>query len=89
MGPSLSQRLLRPTARPRRFFLPLQGVSVLDSPSGEFWQPAADQARDAAIKAHARGDIPVHQVDCNINDAAIAQAVVDQLLAFLGKQAVK
>ena len=65
------------------FFLPLQGVSVLDSPGGEFWWPEADQALFAAIKAHVREDIEVIELDCNINDKAFAEAVTGQLLQYL------
>lgn len=68
---------------PVAFFLPLQGVSVLDSPGGEFWQPEANAALFDAIKAHVRADIPVYELDNNINDAAFASAVVNQLLEFL------
>jgi uncharacterized protein (UPF0261 family) len=65
------------------FFLPLQGISVLDSPGGEFWWPEADQALFGAIKSHVRLDILVVELDCNINDAAFAAAVTEKLLAFL------
>lgn len=88
LGRILATKANQSTA-PVAFFLPLQGVSVLDSPGGEFWQPEADQALYAAIKAHVRDEIAVHEVDCNINDAAFAQAVVDQLLALIGSRAVK
>ena len=71
------------SSAPVAFYLPLQGVSVLDSPGGEFWQPTADEALYTAIKTQVRSDIPVHELDCNINDAAFAQAVVAQLLTYL------
>jgi uncharacterized protein (UPF0261 family) len=65
------------------FFLPLQGISVLDSPGGEFWWPEADNALFEAIKTHVRAGIPVYELDCNINDAAFAEAVTNKLLEFL------
>jgi len=68
---------------PVAFFLPKQGVSILDSPGNEFWWPEADRALFDAIKRHVRADIPVHELDNNINDDAFAQAVTAQLLAFL------
>jgi uncharacterized protein (UPF0261 family) len=68
---------------PVAFFLPKQGVSVLDSPGGEFWWPAADEALYSALKTHLRPGIAVHELDNNINDPAFAEAVVQQLLAFL------
>lgn len=71
------------SSAPVAFYLPLQGVSVLDSPGGEFWQPATDQALFDAIKQTVRTDIPVYELDNNINDAAFAEAVVQKLLEFL------
>ncbi len=68
---------------PVAFFLPKQGVSILDSPGNEFWWPEADQALFEAIKRHLRDDIPVYELDNNINDDAFAEAVTAQLLAFL------
>lgn len=82
LGRILAEKANRSSA-PVAFFLPQQGVSVLDSPGGEFWQPAADQALFAAIKQHIRSDIPVYDLDANINDAAFAEAVVRKLLEFL------
>jgi len=68
---------------PVAFFLPKQGVSILDSPGDEFWWPEADRALFEAIKRHVRPDIPVYELDNNINDDAFAEAVTAQLLAFL------
>ncbi|MBX3060515.1 MAG: Tm-1-like ATP-binding domain-containing protein [Anaerolineae bacterium] len=65
------------------FFLPLQGVSVLDSLGGEFWWPEADRALFDAIKSHIRPGIPVYELDCNINDATFAEAVTRKLLEFM------
>jgi len=71
---------------PVAFFLPKQGVSILDSPGNEFWWPEADQALFDAIKRHVRADIPVYELNNNINDDAFAEAVTAQLLAFLEKK---
>lgn len=71
------------SAAPVAFFLPLQGISVLDSPGGEFWWPEADNALFTAIKTHVRPGIPVYELDCNINDAAFAEAVTGKLLEFV------
>lgn len=77
------------SAAPAAFFLPLQGISVLDSPggedspAGEFWWPEADKALFEAIKTHVKPDISVYELDCNINDTAFAEAVTGKLLEFL------
>ena len=68
---------------PVAFFLPLNGVSMLDAPGKEFWWPEADQALFAAIKENVRDDIAVYEMDNNINDDEFADAVTDKLLEFL------
>jgi uncharacterized protein (UPF0261 family) len=68
---------------PVAFFLPLLGLSQLDSPGQPFWWPEADEALFAAIREHLRPDIPVHELEVNINDEAFARAVTDTLLEML------
>jgi uncharacterized protein (UPF0261 family) len=70
---------------PVAIFLPARGVSVLDSPGGEFWWPEADEALFAAIREYVRSDIQVYELDQNINDPEFADAVVGKLLEFLAK----
>jgi len=64
-------------------FLPLKGLSELDAPGNKFWCPEADQALFDAIRQHARPDIPIYELDCNINDAMFAQAVTSKLLEMM------
>ncbi|HEV2123037.1 MAG TPA: Tm-1-like ATP-binding domain-containing protein, partial [Chloroflexota bacterium] len=72
---------------PVQIFLPLRGVSILDSATEEgpqpFWWPEADQALYDAIKQHVRQDAPVHEIDANINDPAFMDATVTALLEML------
>jgi len=68
---------------PVAFFLPLKGVSMLDAPDKEFWWPEADAALFDAIKQHRRPDIPVYELDHNINDDRFADAMAEKLLEFL------
>jgi uncharacterized protein (UPF0261 family) len=82
LGRILAQKANQ-SAAPVTFFLPLKGVSILDSPGGEFWWPEANEALFAAIRANVRDDISVLELDCNINDAAFAKAVTGKLLEFL------
>ena len=62
-----------------------KGVSELDSLGKPFWWPEADEALFSAIKAHLRDDIPVVELNCNINDPEFAEAVSNQLLTFLNQ----
>ncbi len=86
LGRILAEKANRSTG-PVAFFLPLKGVSMLDAPGKEFWWPEADQALYDAIKKHVRPDIPVYELDNNINDDEFADAVANKMLEFLGKKA--
>jgi len=68
---------------PVAFFLPLKGFSMLDAPGKEFWWPEADQAFCDAVKQHLKPEIPIYEMDCNINDDKFADAVADKMLEFL------
>jgi uncharacterized protein (UPF0261 family) len=72
---------------PVQIFIPLRGVSILDSVTDEgpqqFWWPEADKALYDAIKQHVRKDIPVHELDVNINDPQFASATAAALLDML------
>ena len=63
--------------------LPLKGVSMLDSIDGAFWDPAADGACFDSIKGNLRSDIPVVELDHNINDPAFAEAATGLLQDML------
>ena len=63
--------------------LPLKGVSMLDSIDGAFWDPAADGACFDSIKGNLRSDIPVVELDYNINDPSFAEAVAGLLQDML------
>lgn len=68
---------------PVAFFLPLKGFSMLDAPGKKFWWPEANQAFFDAIKENLNPDIPVYELNCNINDDKFADAVASKMLEFL------
>ncbi len=70
---------------PVAIVLPLQGVSQLDSPGGQFWDPEADRACYDAIKQNLKPGIPVIEVDHNINDPEFSGKVAETLLEMLKK----
>ena len=63
--------------------LPMGGVSMLDSEGERFWDPEADQACFDAIRDGLRADIPVHEIDHNINDPEFADAAANTLLGLM------
>ncbi|MCC7162757.1 MAG: Tm-1-like ATP-binding domain-containing protein [Anaerolineae bacterium] len=83
LGKILAEKVNRATA-PTAFFLPLRGVSQLDSPGQAFWDPDADRALFDAIKHNVRADIPVYELDYNINDDAFVDAMTTRLLEMIG-----
>jgi uncharacterized protein (UPF0261 family) len=58
----------------------------LDSPGGRFWDPDADQACYQAIKRTLRPNIPLYELDHNINDPEFSAAVAHTFLALLDEQ---
>lgn len=71
------------SAGPVAVLLPLKGVSQLDSPGGQFWDPEANAACYDAIKGNLREGIPVHELDYNVNDPEFAEKCVEVLLGML------
>jgi uncharacterized protein (UPF0261 family) len=62
---------------------PLRGFSMLDSPDGAFWDPEADHACYAAVRARLRPSVRVIEVDGNINDPPFADLAADTLLEMM------
>jgi uncharacterized protein (UPF0261 family) len=68
---------------PAKVLIPLRGFSMLDSPGERFWDPAADAAFVAALRAGLRPEIAVEQLDANINDSQFADRAAALLLEML------
>jgi uncharacterized protein (UPF0261 family) len=65
--------------------LPLRGVSMLDSPSGPFWDEAADRACFDTIRSRLNHQIPVIEIDANINDPIFADRATQVFLELSGQ----
>jgi uncharacterized protein (UPF0261 family) len=74
---------LNAASAPVHVLIPLKGFSILDSPGERFWDPEADAAFVQALKAELRSDIPVEELDLNINDPAFADRATTVLLEML------
>jgi len=70
-------------AGPVTVLWPLRGLSQLDSDGKEFWWPEADAALFEALRKDLRPDIPVVELDANINDPQFADRAAQELLAML------
>ena len=69
--------------------LPLKGVSMLDSPGGEFWDVEANQACFNTIKKLVKPGIPIIEIDANINDPVFVDKTVDVLMGMIKHAASK
>jgi uncharacterized protein (UPF0261 family) len=87
LGEVLAGKLNASTG-PVTVFLPLRGWSMIDAPDGPFWWPEADTAFTTALKAELRQDIPVVEMDCNINDPVFAERAAHGLLQNMRKAQV-
>lgn len=71
---------------PVAFILPRRGLSILDAEGERFWDPEADQALFDAIREHANPDIPIWEIDANINDPVFAEKAVELLMEIYAKK---
>lgn len=75
---------LNGSSGPVTVLLPLKGLSVIDTPGGPFWWPEADQALFDALKKNLREDIPVVEIDANVNDGEFSEKCAGVLLEEMG-----
>ena len=71
---------------PVAFLLPLRGASILDGDGQSFCDRAADAACFDAIRKNVRAEIPVIEIDANINDAAFSEKAVAVLIDLLAQK---
>ena len=84
LGRILAEKLNRYPA-PVTFLIPRRAISVISAAGKPFHDPAADAALFSAVKAGLRSDIPVVELDVEINDPAFARACAETLLHSLGR----
>jgi uncharacterized protein (UPF0261 family) len=82
LGKIIAEKLNRSAGRVA-VFLPLKGVSMMDCESGPFWWPEADAALFASIREHLRKDIPLIELNENINDPGFAESCARSLLHLM------
>jgi uncharacterized protein (UPF0261 family) len=61
--------------------LPLQGCSSYEAAGGPFADPDADAALFGAIREALRSEVQVQEVDANINEPSVAEAILAAFLA--------
>ncbi len=65
---------------PVSVLLPLRAISVISAVGKPFHDAEADRALFDSIRKHLRSDIPLIEMDCEINDPAFSTACVKALL---------
>jgi uncharacterized protein (UPF0261 family) len=88
LGKIIASKLNMSTG-PVAVYLPLRGISVISAPGGPYYWPEADAALFASLRTHLRKDIPVHELDCHINDAPFAEAMARGLLEMRSQRRLK
>jgi uncharacterized protein (UPF0261 family) len=84
LGEILAEKLNLSTG-PVTVLIPLRGISVISAAGQPFYDPAADAALFETLKAKLRRDIPLREIDCNINDPKFASACAEELLENIQK----
>ncbi len=84
LGRVMAEKLNHSTG-PVTVLIPLRGLSVIDAEGGPFWWPEANQALFDSLKKNLRDDVPVIEMDCNVNDPEFSHKCAETLLAAMGK----
>jgi uncharacterized protein (UPF0261 family) len=71
---------------PVAFLIPLRGVSILDGEGQPFCDWEADRAMFDEIKANVGKEIPVVEMDSNINDPEFSAKAVEMMLQLISKR---
>jgi uncharacterized protein (UPF0261 family) len=63
--------------------VPAQGLSIPNTPGGPFWDPEADAAFLAAVRAELRAGIPLHTFERHVNDPAFGVEAADLFIELM------
>ena len=72
---------------PAAVAVPTQGLSIPNVPGGVFWDPPADAAFLATVRAELRSDIPVTTFARHVNDPEFGVAVAELFLELMSQSA--
>lgn len=68
---------------PVEVLLPLKAISIISAPGQPFYDPQADKAFFDSIKQHLKPEVPVIEMDCEINAPEFSAACANALLQML------
>lgn len=79
IGGVFAERLSAATG-PVQIVVPTRGLSIPNTPDGPFWDPDADAAFLAALRAGLRDGIPVDTADRHVDDPDFGREVADRFV---------
>ena len=82
LGRIIAEKVNRYTA-PVTVLIPRRAISIISAPGQPFHDPAADEALFTALRSHLRRDIPVVEMDVEINAPEFARACAEALLTYM------
>jgi uncharacterized protein (UPF0261 family) len=82
LGRRIARKLSAATG-PVSLFVPLGGVSMIDAPGQPFHDPDADAALFTALRDGLDDNVELIEMECNVNDEAFADAMVDKLDSYV------
>ena len=82
VGEIMAKRLNLATA-PLTIAVPVLGLSIPNVPGGPFWDPPADAAFLAALRANVRDDIPLLTFERHVNDPVFGEEVAQLFIDLM------
>jgi uncharacterized protein (UPF0261 family) len=82
LGRRIAAKLSAATG-PVALFVPLAGVSMIDAPGQPFFDAEADAALFEALRSGVGPNVELIEMDCNVNDDAFADAMVEKLDSYV------
>jgi uncharacterized protein (UPF0261 family) len=74
--------MIREARGPVSFFVPLQGFSAHDSEQGYLHDPSLPPVFAAHLRSVMPAELPLYELDCHINDAVFADAIIERVLHY-------
>jgi uncharacterized protein (UPF0261 family) len=68
---------------PVALFVPLKGLSAIDTEGGPFYDRAADDALFQALRENLSPTVELHELEHNVNDPEFSLAMADRLVEYL------
>ena len=88
-GARLYAEKLNRAKGPVKFLVPLRGWSSIDKPGSVLYNPEKDRVFFEELKAHLTAEIPIEEVDCNLEDHEFARALVESFDKMFKEAGVK